>query len=100
MDESPDQTTNPLAIASLVLALVGVLVYCCGSFMCLGWVGILVWLAGAACGGIAVAQGVEGNNKVMAWAGLGLNLLFLVGLGALMVLGVGLSVFGQALQGM
>lgn len=98
MDTAPplaDPTPNPLAIASVVLAFVGVIAYCCGSFMCLGWVGFLVWIAGAACGLIPVVQGAEGTSKTLAWVGLGTNLLFLVGSFALVFVGVGFGFLSE-----
>lgn len=90
-----DDSPNPLAIASMVLALVGVVAYCCGSFMCLGWLGFLVWIVGAVLGLIPIVQGAQGSSRTMAWAGLGANLLFLVGSFALVFVGLGVGFLSE-----
>lgn len=87
---------NPLAIASLVLAVVGMVTYCCGSFVCLGWLGFLAWLLGAVLGVVAVAQSRDGTSKALGGVGLAMNLLFLLALGAVMVLGIGFGLLSEA----
>ncbi len=83
MDEEnyEDSGVNPFGVASLVLAFFGLVVYCCGSFVCLGWLGIFVWMLGLALGGVAVFQGGSGLSKGLGWVGIaanGLGLLFFV----------------------
>ncbi len=89
---------DPLAIASLVCVLLGGVVYCCGSFLCIGPLGMLVWLIGAVLGGVAMSRHTEGPNRTMGLVGLVLNLLPLVGMGLLIVVSVviggGLGVLG------
>lgn len=96
---SAEQPLNPLALASIILGVVGMVVYCCGSFVCMGWVGFFFWLIGAICAGVALAQGTEGTNKILAVVGLGLNLAFGFLMVGLMFLGIGASVLSSMLQG-
>ena len=79
---------DPLAIASVVLGVVGVAVYCCGSFMCLGWIGFGIWLIGAVLGGVAAAKN-QGTNRIIGVVGVVINVVPLLAAGAMMVLGVG-----------
>ncbi len=88
--------TNPLAIASMFLAVVGLVTSCCGSFVCLGWLGFLAWVLGALLGGVALAQSGDGTSKVLGGVGLALNLLFLLAMGAVMVLGIGFGLLSEA----
>jgi hypothetical protein len=86
----PEQGTNPLAVASVVLAFVGVITYCCGSLMCLGWIAPVFWVIGAILGGVAWSQG--GPSKTLAMVGVVTNVLFgLLFLGLIMLyVGIGL----------
>ncbi len=99
MDALPDyaapQSPNPFAIASLILGVVGTVVYCCGSFLCIGWLGFFFWLAGAICGVVALVQKPEGNSKIMAWVGLALNMVFPLAVIGLTALLMGMGVLGE-----
>ncbi len=99
MDElpgyAPPAGLNPFAIASLILGVVGGLVYCCGSFLCIGWLGFFVWLAGAVCAVVALVQKPEGNSKIMAWVGLALNLMLPVALFGLMAVLMTFGMLGE-----
>ena len=97
--QAGDEPLNPLALASVILGVVGVIVYCCGSFICMGWVGFFFGLIGAVCGGVALAQGTQGTNKILSVVGLILNLGFGVLMLGLMFIGVGASVLSSMLQG-
>ncbi|MSQ01306.1 MAG: hypothetical protein EXR71_05340 [Myxococcales bacterium] len=92
---SPPAETNPFAIASLILGVVGTIVYCCGSFLCLGWLGFFLWFAGAICGVVALVQKAEGNSKIMAWVGLALNLVFLLAAFGLGMVFMGLGAMSE-----
>jgi hypothetical protein len=93
-----EEPLNPLSLASVILGVLGMLVYCCGSFFCMGWVGFILWLVGAACGGVALSQGTQGTNKIMAIVGVALNAVFLLLMAGLMILGVGMG-FLSSLMG-
>lgn len=94
--ESTPQPLDPFALGSIILSVVGVVVYCCGSFLCIGWIGFFVWVIGAICAVVSVAMGAQGSNKIMAFVGLALNLFCLFGMVALVALGVGASVLSSA----
>jgi hypothetical protein len=91
----PPPSTDPLAIASLALSVVGVVVYCCGSFLCIGWIAPVFWLIGAILGGVSVTRS-EGTSKTLAIVGIALNVLF----GLLMVALIFLGVTASVLSGM
>jgi hypothetical protein len=88
---------NPLALASVVLGVLGIIVYCCGWVVCIHWLAFIVWLAGLVCGGVALAQGVSGNNKILAIVGIALNLSFGLILFGLFVLGFGVTALSSLL---
>lgn len=90
-------TTNPLAIASIVFAVLGVIVYCCGSFLCLGWIAPLIWVVGLILGGVAIAQG--GESKTLGIVGAALNGLLGLAFLALLALGISAGVLSALLQG-
>jgi hypothetical protein len=94
-DETPAAGPSPIAIASVLMAVLGMFVYCCGGFVCLGWIGIFVWIFGAILGAVALVQGGDASTKGFAWAGLILNLLALLMMAGLMMVGLGIGVLGQ-----
>lgn len=94
-DTTP-QPLDPFALGSIILSVVGVVVYCCGSFLCIGWVGFFVWVIGAICAVASVAMGAQGSNKIMAFVGLAMNLCCLLTMVALVVLGVGATALTSA----
>lgn len=85
----PNDSPDPLAIASVALAVVGVIAYCAGSFCCMSWVGPILWFIGAILGGIGIAKN-EGNNRIIAIVGVVANVLLGLAMTALMVFGMGL----------
>jgi hypothetical protein len=91
-------TNNPFAMASVVASLVGGVVYCCGSFMCLGWLAFFIWFVGAILGGVALSQGAQGSSRTVAIVGLVLNVVFGLGAVVLMVVGVGFGVLSGLLN--
>ncbi len=99
MSFNPDQPTSdsvdPLAVASVALAVVGIIAYCAGSFCCMGWVGPILWFIGAILGGIATAKN-EGNNRIIGIVGVVANVLLGLAMTALMFAGVGLMMLQDA----
>lgn len=93
----PPPGTDPLAIASLVLSVVGVVVYCCGSFLCLGWIAPIFWLIGAILGGISVSR-AQGTSKTLAIVGIALNVLFGLLFLGLIALGISASVLSTMMN--
>jgi hypothetical protein len=92
--ESAAASRDPLALASAVLGVVGCAVYCCGSFMCVGWLAFPVWFIGFVLG-IAGAVRGTGNDRIIAIIGIALNVLPGLVFAVLTFLGVGLALFNQ-----
>lgn len=88
---------DPLALASIGAGIGGVVVYCCGSFMCVGWLAFPVWLIGFVLGAFSAAKG-EGQNRILAIVGMVLNVIPGILFAILMAFGVGLSLINAASQ--
>ncbi len=89
--------TDPLAIASIGCAVGGVAIYCCGSFMCVGWLAFPVWLIGTVLGIVGAAKGA-GQNRMLGIVGIVLNVLPGILFGILLVFFGGLSVLNAIAQ--
>ena len=96
MDPSPQ--SDPLSIASILLFIAGIAAYCCGSFVCLGWIGLILWTLGAILGGAALFRVPEGGSKLVPVIGLILNLLALLTAIALLAMGVGIVAISEILK--
>jgi hypothetical protein len=94
--ESAPSTTSPLAIASVVLAFVGAVTYCCGSFLCLGWIAPVFWILGAILGFVGMGGG--GSSKTVSIVGIIANLGLLAVFVGLIVMGVGFGVLSSLMQ--
>ncbi len=92
--EAQPQQRDMLAVASAVLGVVGCAVYCCGSFMCVGWLAFPVWFIGFALGVFGAVRGA-GNDRIIAIVGIALNVLPGLVFMVLTMLGVGLAMFNQ-----
>ena len=86
----PPPGQDPLALASIGCAVGGTAVYCCGSFLGLGWLAFPVWLVGLVLGIVSTARS-EGTSRILAIVGIGLNVLPAVAFGVMIVLGTGIS---------
>ncbi len=88
------ETRDPLALASAVIGVLGCALYCCGSFMCVGWLAFPVWFIGFVVG-VAGAVRSAGQNRIIAIVGIVLNVLPGLVFAVLTFLGVGLALLNQ-----
>lgn len=92
--ETVPAAQDPIALASAVLGVVGCAVYCCGSFMCVGWLAFPVWFVGFVLGVTGTFRGT-GNNRIIAIVGIVLNVLPGLVFFVLTLVGVGLSLMNN-----
>ncbi len=92
-----DSNLHPLALASVILAVLGVIAYCCGGLFCLGWIGPILWLVGAVLGGVGLSKGLEGTSRTLAIVGVSLNVLFGLCFIGLIMIGVGFGFLAAVL---
>ncbi len=93
---APEQN-DPLSLASVVIGILGIVVYCCGSFMCVGWLAFPLWFIGFILGVVGAVKN-EDRNRWIGVAGALLNVLPGIVFGILMAFGIGLSMISQASQ--
>lgn len=94
MEPTPRDT---MGTASIALGLGGIVVYCCGSFMCVGWLAFPLWLIGLVLGIVGAFTQPPGA-KTMSVLGAVLNVLPAIAFGVLMVLGVGAGMMSAMLD--
>lgn len=82
---------DPLALASVLLGVVGMGVGCCGSMVCMGWAAWPIWFIGLALG-IMAAVRHQDRNRWIGVAGIAVNVVPGALMIIFMVLGVGMSV--------
>jgi hypothetical protein len=86
-----DPPMDPLALASVVLGILGMGVACCGSFVCMGWLAWPMWLIGLVLGGVSAVRHTD-RNRWIGVAGIACNVVPIALMIVLTVLGVSASV--------
>ena len=90
-------SSDTLGTASLACGALGIVVYCCGSFLCIGVLAFPLWVLGLVLGVVGAFTRPPGQNT-MSVLGIVLNVLPAVGFGLLMMLGVGAGVISSILE--
>lgn len=90
-------SNDSLGTGSVACAVLGTVVYCCGSFLCVGFLAFPIWLIGLVLGIIGAFTQPPGR-KTMSVVGAILNVLPAVAFGVLMMFGIGAGVVSSILE--